>query len=126
MKLVVRLFLVCVSSLGCDNAGDDDQAAVTCPSEVVGTWDGEPQNDQITILSDGSFSYSGVSGCVSNGSFMCPEKDLTAGAMEVSIDSSSGAGCLPVGHYTCAFTLEEAVMSYDCTGLGSLQYRRKS
>jgi hypothetical protein len=91
----------------------------------VGTWEGDPQKDEIAISSDGSFSYTGVTGCVSRGSFVCPDKALTAGAMEVAIDSSSGAGCLSAGHYTCAFTLEASAMSYDCTGLESVQYQRK-
>jgi hypothetical protein len=117
------MLLVGVACLGCDDSGDDN--AVTCPSAVVGTWAGNPQNDQITISSNGSFLYSGVSGCVSSGSFACPEATVTSGTMQVLIGSSSGAGCLPAGDYTCAFTLEEDALSYDCTGSGSLQYRRR-
>jgi hypothetical protein len=125
MKVVVAALLVCVASLGCDDAGDDPPASVTCPSAVVGTWAGVQQSDEITISGDGTFRYVGVSECVSSGSFACPDEALAAGAMEVAIESSTGAGCLPTGHYTCAFTLEADAMSYDCTGLVSLQYQRK-
>lgn len=122
MKILGFLAVMLVTAAGCGNS--DDASGGSCSSGVVGSWTGTAQNDRITISADKSFKYSGVDGCVSQGSFGCPDASVTSGTMRVTIDSSSGGACLPAGTYTCAFALNGNAMAYDCTGTGSLQYKR--
>jgi hypothetical protein len=89
----------------------------------VGNWTGTSFSDSIQINADGSFSYRGEGGCLSKGSFACPDASSTAGTIKVSIDSSVGANCLPVGDTTCEFSLNGNTMSFNW-GAGTLQYRR--
>lgn len=100
---------------------DDDSA---CGSKVVGSWTGTTVGDSITIESGGAFSYRGADGCVSKGSFSCPDASVTQGSMKVSVDSSSGGTCLPAGDYSCQFALNGNAMAYNCGG-GALQYKRQ-
>ena len=119
MRFLPSLVLVTAIILGCGDSVDD----AGCASGAVGTWSGTTQPDQIKISADGSFSYSGVGGCISSGTFSCPDKTVTSGTMRVSINTSSGGLCLPAGDYTCAFALNGNAMAYDCGG-GTLQYQR--
>jgi hypothetical protein len=120
MRLLPSLVLVGAVVAGCGSSDDDSR----CASGAVGTWSGTRQADSITISADGSFRYSGVGGCISSGTFACPDKTITSGTMRVSINTSSGGLCLPAGDYTCAFALNGNGMGYDCGG-GSLQYQRR-
>jgi hypothetical protein len=122
MKIVGFLAVALFSAAGCGNS--DDASPDGCASGVVGSWMGTTQNDRITISGNKSFKYSGVDGCVSQGSFGCPDASVTSGTMRVTIDSSSGGSCLPAGAYTCAFALNGNAMGYDCIGTGLLQYKR--
>ncbi len=56
--------------------------------------------------------------------FTCPPAGTASGGLAVSINSSSGGLCLPAGNYTCAFTVKGKTMGYDCTGSGSIKYKR--
>ncbi len=120
--LIVTLFTLTACS---SNGDDDDSTSTGCASAVVGTWQGTTQSDEIAISSNGAFRYAGVDGCVSTGTFACPDKTLTSGTMQVSIASSAGGLCLPAGSYVCKFALNGNAMGYDCTGTGLLQYKRK-
>lgn len=126
MKAFAVSCLTVLTCVACSSTGDDaDTTDKGCASAVVGTWQGTTQSDEITISSNGAFRYAGVDGCVSTGTFACPDKSLTSGTMQVSIASSAGGACLPAGAYVCAFGLNGNAMGYDCTGTGTLQYRRK-
>lgn len=121
------LYILCSSLViaGCGSEdSDDSSSSEDCTSTVVGTWEGTTQSDQITIGSDGAFRYEGIDGCVSTGTFACPDASLSSGTMQVSISASGGGTCLPAGDFVCAFGLNGNAMAYDCTGTGALQYQR--
>lgn len=122
-----RGFAIVVSLLvGCDTAGEDGEVdGETCAAGVVGTWIGATIDDSITISADTSFRYSGVDGCTSTGSFVCPDSTMTSGTMQVFIETSSGGSCLSAAGYICAYVLTADSMAYDCTGGGALQYTRQ-
>jgi len=124
----MKRHIVMLASLlmGCDEGGDaGEMDNETCAAGVVGTWLGVTVDDRIEISADGSFRYSGVDGCTSTGSFVCPESTMTSGSMQVFIDTSGGGSCLSAGGYICTYVLTGDSMAYDCTRGGSLEYTRE-
>ena len=82
---------------GCSATNNGDDAAKGCTSAIVGTWQGTTQGDEISLSSNGAFRYAGADGCISTGTFACPDKSVTTGTMQVSVASSAGGACLPAG-----------------------------
>lgn len=122
MKGSFCAMLLAVSPIGCS---DGDDGAGRCNHDMVGVWDGATRADELTIGSDLSFRYAGPDGCVSTGTFSCPDQNVASGTMQVSVLTSAGGVCLPAGNYVCGFALNGDTLAYDCTGGGALQYTRQ-
>lgn len=125
---LVAASLVAGGVTACGGTATDNQHETPlsngCPSSVVGTWTGTAQEDVLRLASDGAFRYTGVDGCSNAGTFACPEPDLSPGNMEVSVSDSDGGYCLAEGTHSCEVSLNGSTMAYDCSGEGSLHYRR--
>src|SRR5688572_29423010 len=115
--MVLRIASLCLTICACSSSSD------TCRSEVVGNWMGTSFSDSIAIQADGTFTYHGEGGCVAKGSFSCPSANIKTGSMTVSIDSTTGPNCFPLGDSVCQFTVNGSTLSYNF-GLGTLQYKR--
>lgn len=111
-----RLLLSAVTllCLGC-NSGP-------CASPYDGTWNGVSTTDQITLTAACEYEYRGDDGCMTDGTYAKPLG--ASGNVLVTIQTSTPGDCLPVGQYSCGYSVAgNSVLSVDCGG-GALSYRR--
>lgn len=100
--------------VGCGSAGP-------CDGDAAGHWAGATQADQIDLSPSCAFKCTGVTGCVSAGTYAALLG--TQGTVQVSIQSSTGGSCLPAGTYACAYGVSASTLSFNC-GAGAATYRR--
>lgn len=123
--MVVALAVPTLVACGGSVNSDDTNIVGTCKSDIVGNWTGTTRNDRLSILQDRSFQYTGVDGCSDRGTIgSCPDSSMSSGTLHITVERSTGGTCLPIGNQTCAYTLSPTTFSYDCTGAGSLEYRK--
>jgi hypothetical protein len=93
-----------------------------CAGTHTGDYAGSGHPDKVSLDGTCNFSYTGDDSCTSSGTYTSPQGAATA-TVQVSIQTSSGGACLPVGIYNCPYALNGNLLSFGC-GAGVRNYTR--
>lgn len=119
LKLLVASLSVIALAAACGKASS---GGATCAGAHVATW--ASSLGKVTFKDSCAFAFASASGsCSSAGTYPAPLG--ASGQVAITIAAvSGGSGCLPVGSYTCAYTLNPTTLSFDC-GNGAQTYTKQ-
>lgn len=90
-----------------------------CAGPETGTWKNSSGNS-LELDASCAFHFS-ASNCQSSGTYAAPLG--TSGTVQVSIQSTSGGACFPLGNYACAYVVTGNALALNC-GSGNDLYSR--